>query len=79
MPNFRGRRFTNAHETLIWAAKSDASKYVFNYDALKELNDGTQMRSDWFYQYAQAQKDSREKMEKRSTRRRNPSHLYTAY
>ena len=48
MPNFRGRRFTNAHETLIWAAKSDNSKYVFNYDALKELNEGTQMRSDWF-------------------------------
>ena len=48
MPNFRGRRFTNAHETLIWAAKSDISRYVFNYDALKELNDGTQMRSDWF-------------------------------
>ena len=48
MPNFRGRRFTNAHETLIWAAKSDSSKYVFNYDALKELNEGTQMRSDWF-------------------------------
>ena len=47
MPNFRGRRFTNAHETLIWAAKSDSSKYVFNYDALKELNEGTQMRSDW--------------------------------
>ena len=48
MPSFRGRRFTNAHETLIWAAKSDSSKYVFNYDALKELNEGTQMRSDWF-------------------------------
>ena len=48
MPNFRGRRFTNAHETLIWAAKSDNSKYVFNYDALKELNEGMQMRSDWF-------------------------------
>ena len=48
MPNFRGRRFTNAHETLIWAAKSDTSKYVFNYDALKELNEGIQMRSDWF-------------------------------
>ena len=49
MPNFRGRRLTNAHETLIWAAKSDTSKYVFNYDALKELNDGLQMRSDWLF------------------------------
>jgi modification methylase len=49
MPNFRGKRFTNAHETLIWAAKSDRSKYTFNYDALKELNDGVQMRSDWLF------------------------------
>ncbi|MFZ4762042.1 MAG: site-specific DNA-methyltransferase [Alphaproteobacteria bacterium] len=47
MPNFRGRRFTNAHETLIWAAKSADAKYTFNYEALKSLNDGTQMRSDW--------------------------------
>jgi modification methylase len=47
MPNFRGKRFTNAHETMIWAGKSDASKYTFNYEALKELNDGVQMRSDW--------------------------------
>lgn len=47
MPNFRGKRFTNAHETMIWAGKSDASKYTFNYEALKELNEGIQMRSDW--------------------------------
>ncbi len=47
MPNFRGARFTNAHETLIWAAKSKASKYTFHYDALKMLNDDLQMRSDW--------------------------------
>ena len=48
MPNFRGRRFTNAHETLIWAAKSKKSKYYFNYDAMKGLNEDLQMRSDWF-------------------------------
>ncbi len=48
MPNFRGRRFTNAHETLIWAAKSEISKYTFNYDAMKTLNEGVQMRSDWY-------------------------------
>ena len=48
MPNFRGMRFTNAHETLIWAAKSETSKYTFNYEALKELNEGLQMRSDWY-------------------------------
>jgi modification methylase len=49
MPNFRGRRFTNAHETLIWAAKSAEQKsYTFNYEAMKSLNDDLQMRSDWF-------------------------------
>jgi modification methylase len=47
MPNFRGRRFTNAHETLIWAAKSQKSRYTFNYEAMKALNDDVQMRSDW--------------------------------
>ncbi len=49
MPNFRGRRFTNAHETLIWASRDEAAKqYTFNYEALKGANDDTQMRSDWF-------------------------------
>ncbi|MCA1955675.1 site-specific DNA-methyltransferase [Zymomonas sp.] len=47
MPNFKGRRFTNAHETLIWASKSDKSRYVFNYASLKTFNDDLQMRSDW--------------------------------
>jgi modification methylase len=47
MPNFRGKRFTNAHETLIWAGRDETSKYTFNYEALKALNDGVQMRSDW--------------------------------
>jgi modification methylase len=48
MPNFRGRRFTNAHETLIWAARDAAKKnYTFNYEALKAGNDDIQMRSDW--------------------------------
>jgi modification methylase len=47
MPNFRGKRLTNAHETLIWAAKSESSKYTFNYEAMKALNEGVQMRSDW--------------------------------
>src|SRR6266849_2076445 len=49
MPNFRGRRFTNAHETLIWAARDAAKRnYTFNYEALKAGNDHVQMRSDWF-------------------------------
>src|SRR5882757_5138732 len=48
MPNFRGRRFTNAHETLIWAAREPGGKgYTFNYEALKAGNDDVQMRSDW--------------------------------
>ncbi len=48
MPNFKGTRFTNAHETLIWAAKSrEQKRYTFNYDALKAFNEDTQMRSDW--------------------------------
>jgi modification methylase len=47
MPNFKGTRFTNAHETLIWAAKSEKSKTTFNYDAMKSMNEDLQMRSDW--------------------------------
>ena len=47
MPNFRGRRFTNAHETMLWCAKSQDSRYTFNYQAMKALNEGIQMRSDW--------------------------------
>ncbi len=47
MPNFRGKRFTNAHETLIWCSKDKNSKYRFNYDAMKALNEDLQMRSDW--------------------------------
>lgn len=47
MPNFRGRRFTNAHETMLWCAKSRDSRYTFNYEAMKALNEDLQMRSDW--------------------------------
>ncbi len=47
MPNFRGTRFANAHETLIWAAKSAEARYTFNYASMKALNDDLQMRSDW--------------------------------
>jgi modification methylase len=47
MPNFRGRRFTNAHETLLWCATSREARYTFNYEAMKALNDELQMRSDW--------------------------------
>ncbi|MCK0207203.1 site-specific DNA-methyltransferase [Starkeya koreensis] len=50
MPNFRGRRFTNAHETLIWAAREPGGKgYTFNYEAMKAANEDVQMRSDWLF------------------------------
>jgi modification methylase len=47
MPNFKGTRFTNAHETLIWCSKGEKARYTFNYRAMKGLNDDVQMRSDW--------------------------------
>ena len=50
MPNFKGRRFQNAHETLIWASRDPKAKgYTFNYDAMKAANDDVQMRSDWLF------------------------------
>lgn len=50
MPNFRGRRFTNAHETMIWASQDqNAKKYTFNYEAMKMANEDVQMRSDWLF------------------------------
>ena len=49
MPNFRGTRFTNAHETLIWASQGEKTRYQFNYRAMKTLNDELQMRSDWTF------------------------------
>jgi modification methylase len=47
MPNFKGTRFTNAHETMIWCSKSEDARYTFNYHAMKALNEDLQMRSDW--------------------------------
>src|SRR6476661_7023592 len=64
MPNFRGRRFTNAHETLIWAAKSKESRYTFNYAAMKSLNDDLQMRSDWLMPICTGPERLKEKGEK---------------
>ncbi|MDP9085745.1 MAG: site-specific DNA-methyltransferase, partial [Pseudomonadota bacterium] len=49
MPNFRGTRFTNAHETLIWCSKAEKARYTFNYSTMKALNDDIQMRSDWLF------------------------------
>ena len=64
MPNFRGTRFTNAHETLIWASKSEKSKYTFNYQSLKCLNDDLQMRSNWELPFAMAQRDLKRTVKK---------------
>jgi modification methylase len=47
MPNFRGTRFTNAHETLLWCSREKDARYLFNYEAMKNLNEDLQMRSDW--------------------------------
>ena len=49
MPNFRGTRFTNAHETLLWCSKGEKARYTFNYQAMKALNEDVQMRSDWLF------------------------------
>jgi modification methylase len=49
MPNFRGKRFTNAHETMIWAGRDRKSRVTFNYESLKAQNDDLQMRSDWLF------------------------------
>ncbi len=64
MPNFKGTRFTNAHETLIWASKSKKSKYTFNYKSLKCLNDDLQMRSDWLLPICNGKERLRQKGKK---------------
>ena len=60
MPNFRGTRFTNAHETLIWCAKDEKARYTFNYRAMKVLNDDLQMRSDWVLPICSGQERARD-------------------
>ncbi|MDQ0506097.1 site-specific DNA-methyltransferase [Xanthobacter agilis] len=69
MPNFRGRRFTNAHETLIWAARDADAKYTFNYEALKAGNDDVQMRSDWLFPLCTGQ----ERLKDESGRKLHPT------
>lgn len=55
MPNFKGTRFNNAHETLIWATKAKSSKYTFHYHSMKVMNDDLQMRSDWLIPICQGE------------------------
>jgi len=66
MPNFKGTRFTNAHETLIWASKNKKSKYTFNYQSLKCLNDDLQMRSDWMFSICNGRERLKKKRKKSS-------------
>ena len=69
MPNFRGTRFTNAHETLLWCTTSRDAKYTFNYQNLKELNEGKQMRSDWYIPIC----SGKERLRKSNNQRSHPT------
>jgi len=75
MPNFRGTRFTNAHETLLWCTTSRKAKYTFNYQNLKELNDGKQMRSDWHIPICSGKERLREVNNQRSHPTQKPEAL----
>ncbi|MBY7649025.1 MAG: modification methylase [Candidatus Liberibacter europaeus] len=76
MPNFRGRRFQNAHETLIWASPSPKSKgYTFNYDSLKAANDDIQMRSDWTFPICSGSERLRDKDGKKLHSTQKPESL----
>ena len=69
MPNFRGTRFSNAHETLLWCANSRNAKYTFNYQNLKKLNDDKQMRSDWYIPIC----SGKERIRKNNNQRAHPT------
>ena len=75
MPNFRGTRFTNAHETLLWCTTSRKAKYTFNYQNLKELNEGKQMRSDWHIPICSGKERIREYNKQRSHPTQKPEAL----
>ena len=75
MPNFRGTRFTNAHETLLWCSTSRKAKYTFNYQNLKELNEGKQMRSDWYIPLCSGKERLRETNNQRSHPTQKPEAL----
>ena len=78
MPNFRGTRFTNAHETLIWCAKDEKARYTFNYRAMKALNDDLQMRSDWVLPICAGGERVKDERRTRRIRRRSPRPCSTA-
>src|SRR4030042_4446832 len=76
MPNFRGVRFTNAPETLIWASKLKGAKYTFNHHAMKSLNDDLQMRSDWFLAICSGSERIRENGQKAHSTQKPEALLY---
>ena len=76
MPNFRGVRFTNAHETLLWAQKERGAKYVFNHHSMKSLNDDLQMRSDWYLPLCTGKERRRVNGEKAHTTQKPEALLY---
>src|SRR5580692_2473052 len=75
MPNFRGRRFTNAHETLLWCARDRDARYTFNYEAMKALNDELQMRSDWLIPICGGQERLRDETGKKAHPTQKPEAL----
>lgn len=76
MPNFKGTRFNNAHETLIWASKSKASRYTFHYHSMKTMNDDLQMRSDWLIPICQGEERIRVNGEKAHSTQKPAELLY---
>jgi len=78
MPNFHGVRFTNAHETLIWAQRNKGSKYTFNHHAMKSINDDRQMRSDWYLPFVLV-KNGRRSMAGKLILPRNPRLCCTGF
>ena len=75
MPNFKGTRFCNAHETLIWAAASDKTRPVFNYDSMKAFNDDLQMRSDWLLPICSGNQRLKDNMGKKAHPTQKPEAL----
>jgi site-specific DNA-methyltransferase (adenine-specific) len=76
MPNFRGVRFTNAHETLIWAQKECGARYTFNHHAMKAVNDDLQMRSDWLFPVCSGKQRLKVNGEKAHTAQKPEALLY---
>src|SRR3989338_7557505 len=76
MPNFKGTRFNNAHETLIWASKNKNSKYKFHYKSMKAFNDDKQMRSDWYIPICQGEERIRINGEKAHSTKKPEELLY---